>query len=186
MKTLDVLTREHRTIESMGLRFAAENARIARGQEVDAEALERLLAFFELEVDGHHQEKEERVFLPRLLWHAPEEQALELRALLDEHRDQRALLASLRGEIEGVAYGDGGALDAWLADAQRYLALQREHSRWEGMRLFPLARTCLSRRDDHAIWRGFRRLEQSHGHTLWDAAAALVAWLERRRAGVAA
>lgn len=186
MKTLDVLAREHRIIESMALRFEAELARSARGDEVDAEALERLLGFFEHEVDGHHQEKEERVFLPRLLLRAPPEEARGLRALLDEHRAQRALLEGMRAQLEGVTYGDGGALDALLHGAKRYLAVQREHSRWEGARLFPLARRHLSRRDDHALWRGFRRLEASHGHALWDAAEALGEWLERRRASAAA
>ncbi|MSR63507.1 MAG: hypothetical protein EXS08_13780 [Planctomycetes bacterium] len=186
MKTLAVLAREHGTIESMAQRFEVEIARIPGGEEVDAEALERLLGFFELEVDGHHQEKEERVFLPRLLLRAPSEEARALRGLLDDHRAQRQLLAGMRGEIEGVAYGDGGALNALLHNARRYLTVQREHSRWEGARLFPLARLCLSRRDDHAICRGFRRLETNHGHALWDAAAALVAWLELRRAPASA
>lgn len=181
MRALHQLAREHAAIGALLARFEAEIEDAVRVGEADAEALDRLLDFFERRVDGQHQEKEELVFLPRLLARAAGPDLLLLRSLVDDHGAQRQLLACMRGQVEGVAYGECTSLAAMVVEGRRYVRAQRGHSRWEQRRLFPLARRILGPRDDRALVIGFRRLDETWGGLLWDAACTLAEWLDQRR-----
>ena len=143
MKTLAMLIGEHAAIREMIARFEAEIDAIEDRGAVDAEALGRLLGFFEEQIDGHHQEKEERVFLPRLLTRAHGWDAVLVRSLLDDHASQRKLLAAMRCEIDKAAYGEPNSLAILARTARRYVEHQHRHSRWEELVIFPLARRIL-------------------------------------------
>jgi hemerythrin-like domain-containing protein len=99
MRTLQVLAWEHAAIAACCDRFEAEIDAIVIRSEVDAEALDRLLQFFEHEVDGHHQEKEERIFMPRLLSRASGEDVEALRAMFSRPPRAAKLLAHMRNQI---------------------------------------------------------------------------------------
>ena len=92
MKTLIVLAREHEAIERIVTRLEHELDTLTRTGELDGEALQRMLEFFEQAVDGHHQESEERVLLPRLLLRAQGDEAALVRSLLVDHGEQRTFL----------------------------------------------------------------------------------------------
>lgn len=186
MKALQILARDHAAIARCGERFEDETDAIIGRCAVDPEALDRLLTFFEVQVDGHHQEKEERIFMPRLLTRAPGEDVERLRSLLDDHALQRKLLAHMRTEIEGVTDGVPSSLVALVRVAKHYLRLQREHSHWEQTVLFPMARHILRPRDDRAILNGFRRLDELWGTSVVEAGRALEEWLDQRQALLAA
>lgn len=186
MQAIRVLTSEHAAIAACCERFEAEIHGILDKCEVDAEALDRLLQFFEVQVDGHHQEKEERIFLPRLLSRASGEDVISLRELLQDHGEQRKLLAHMRNQIEGVTYGEPNSLAVFVRAAQRYLRAQRDHSTWEQTVLFARAREILGPTDDRAVLNGFRRLDEVWGTSVTAAARALVAWLDQRHSLVAA
>jgi hemerythrin-like domain-containing protein len=186
MQALLTLTREHAAIGALLARFEIEIASAIRSGELDGEAVERLLAFFEREVDGHHQEKEERVLLPRLLARARGVDLATLRSLADEHALQRKLLTRMRNQIEGASYGEPNSVAVLVRLAKSYVQHQREHSRWEQNVLFPLARRTLGPADDRALRIGFRRLDEVWGAPLWDAACELAEWLDQRRSLVPA
>jgi hemerythrin-like domain-containing protein len=186
MKALQALAREHAAIASCCERFETEIGEIIRWSEVDAEALDRLLTFFEVQVDGHHQEKEERIFMPRLLSRASGGDVDALRALFDDHGAQRKLLAQMRNQIEGAAYGEPNSIAVLVRAAKHYLREQREHSTWEQTTLFPMAVRILGPRDDRAILNGFRRLDQMWGTSVAGAARSLAEWLDQRRSLVGA
>ncbi|NOT29468.1 MAG: hypothetical protein HOP15_03360 [Planctomycetes bacterium] len=185
MQALQVLAREHAAIAACCERFEAEIGATVARCEVDAEAMDRLLRFFEVQVDGHHQEKEERIFMPRLLTRAPGADVFVLRFLFDDHGAQRQLLAQMRAQVEGVTYGEPNSIAVLVRAAKSYLRAQRQHSRWEQTTLFPMARRILGPRDDRALLNGFRRLDELWGTAVWDAARSLAEWLDQRRALVA-
>ena len=184
MRALQVLAREHAAIERCRTHFARETATIAGRGEADAEAVDRLISFFEVQVDGHHQEKEERVLMPRLLARARGEDVLTLETLADEHGQQRRLLAQMRNQLEGAAYGEPNSLAVLVRCTWNYLRAQREHSEWEGRTLFPLAARILDARDDRALVRGFRSVDELFGTSVLDSERALAAWLAERHATV--
>ena len=186
MKALRALTREHAAIAALIDRFEAEIEGSAGAGEIDVEAVERLLSFFEEQVDGHHQEKEERIFFPRLVTRATGEDALAVRWLFEDHGAQRKLLAGMRNQVEGAAYGEPNSLAVLVRMARSYVRAQREHSRWEQAVLFPLARRILAPRDDRAVLNGFRRLDALWGRSVEDAALSVAEWLDQRRSLVPA
>jgi hemerythrin-like domain-containing protein len=182
LRSLIILAREHRALRAIAARFEHELTSARATGLVDGEAAARLLEFFEHEIDGHHQEKEERAFLPRLAAAASGAEREALHGLVEDHARERELLASLRRELEAVAYGDPGATATFVCDARAYLGMQREHSRREEALLFPLAPALLSERADLAVLAHFRQLDHEWGGTVWEAARALEAWLDRHRA----
>jgi len=186
MRVLQILAREHAAIAECSRRFEAELESIALRGEVDAEAVERLLHFFEHEVDGHHQEKEERIFMPRLLSRASGEDVQALRAMFADHGAQRSLLAQMRNQIEGITYGEPNSLEILTRAARKYLRAQRVHSRWEQATLFPMATRVLGPRDDRALLNGFARLDEIWGSSVWAAERSLAEWLDQRRSLVPA
>lgn len=186
MKTLMILAREHKAIRAIASRLENEFAAARHQGTLDGEAVDRLLEFFEREVDGHHQEKEERGLLPRLLARAPSRDERQLRALLHDHAFERKILGRLRGAVEGAAYGDWGSTAALVRDGRLYLRMQREHSRREEAVLFPLARRLLGEHEDLAVMDAFSRLDHEWGGTVWATARALERWLDQRQTPVAA
>lgn len=186
MKTIMILAREHEAIRAIASRLEHEFAAAREQGTLDGEAVDRLLGFFEHEVDGHHQEKEERAFLPRLISRASFGDERLLRTLLQDHAFERKVLDKLRGEVEGAAYGDWSSTASLVRDGRVYLCMQREHSRREEDVLFPLARRLLSAHDDLVVMDAFRGLDHDWGGTVWAAARALERWLDQRRSPVAA
>lgn len=182
MRALGVLAREHEAIARMLAHLEAELEALPLRGEIDAEAVERLLVFFERHVDGQHQEKEERVFLPCLLARARGPDAALAREALGQHAEDRARLAAMRCHIEGATYGDPGSLAQVSNQARGYIRHQREHSRWEQSALFALAHRILSAGDDDALLEGFRAFDAAQAESVLAAAGSLTLWLARRRA----
>lgn len=180
MRTLRILTREHAAIAALIDRFEAEVDRIVALGGADAEAVDRLLLFFETQVDGHHQEKEERVFLPRLLARASGDEERLLRVAIEDHGAQRKLLERMRNQLEGATYGEPNSLAALARGARTYMREQREHACWEQSVLFPLAARILEREDDRTIVDGFRQLDEQWGGLVWEESRAVSEWLDRR------
>lgn len=180
MKTLQALARDHRVLHDLLDRLELELDLCVAHGDVDAECVDRLVDYFEREVDGLHQDKEERVLLPRLLRRAPEEDAATLRALAHDHALERRCLEAMRRQIEGAAYGDPGSLAAFVRAGRAYVEHQRRHSDWEQRAIFPLAERILTPRDDRAMLAGLKRLEQRHGVGVQEGGLHLLAWLARR------
>ncbi len=182
MRALGVMAREHEAIARMLTHLEQELDALQAQGEIDVEAVERLLVFFERHVDGRHQEKEERVFLPCLLARAQGAEAALAREALAEHDADRARLAAMRGNLEGAAYGDPGSLAQVGLQARDYIRHQREHSRWEQSVLFALAHRILSAGDDRELLEGFRAFDAAQPDSVIEAAGSLTAWLAHRRA----
>jgi len=181
MKALALLSREHAAIGALLGRLERELAEATRSGEVDAEAIDRLQGFFEHVVEGHHQEKEERLFLPCLLTRATGAELELLRTVAREHSSQRRALEHMRGQLEGAAYQELFATAALVREGRAFVRRQREHSRWEERVLFTLARRRLSPEDDRLLAADLRREDELRRTTVWEAACAVAEWLDRRR-----
>jgi len=181
MRAIAELAREHAAIGALVARFEQEVRAIARGMELDPEAIDRLIGFFEQEVDGYHQEKEEDLLLPRLRLRAGAPDLALLATLTHEHTCQRRVLASMRAQVEGVTYGEPIAMGMLGREARRYVNHQRAHSRWEQLVVFPFAQRLLRPEDDVFLLGAFQARDEVRGTTLWDAACSLAEWLDQRR-----
>ncbi|MSR63506.1 MAG: hypothetical protein EXS08_13775 [Planctomycetes bacterium] len=186
MNPLRELLREHAAIRALTARFEFEATLGETQGAIDGEAVGRLLHFFEHELDGHHQEKEERILLPRLVAHARGRELDLVLHLGQDHARQRAVLAHLANQLESASWGEPNSLRVLAREARRFVRLQQQHSRWEQHEIFSLARRWLTPDDERAIASDFRRLDEARGGSVWDAACALAAWLDQRRAFVPA
>lgn len=186
MKSIQNLSSEHRAIARISTCFEREIEAGERDGVIDCEAFDKILSFFEVQVDGHHQEKEERIFLPRLLTRACGEDVELVRGLFDQHLGQRVLLTSMRNLIAGAFCGEPSCITVLGRQGRRYLALHREHSNWEQAVVFGVAQRTLTPLDDRAILNGFRRIDDLWGTSVCNAASRLEAWLDRRTSPVPA
>lgn len=185
MKALEVLASEHLTIDGLLGRIDEQVVELERCGEFDLEAFERVLTFFERCVDGQHQEKEEREFLPRLAARATGEDVTLAQNAVVDHHDQRLMLALVRSNLEGAMYGEPNSLAVVARHARRYIRHQREHSHWETTVLFALAHRLLTPEDDRAILGGFQALDEALGGSITAAGERLEAWLKERAASLA-
>lgn len=183
MQAIQELRREHESIASVLERFERRIDAAERDFEVDREEVERLLEFLEQSVDGQHQEKEERVFLPCLMRRV-NGQSAQVQKLFREHLEDRKLLAMLRSNLEGACYGEPNCIRVLVRHGRLYLAHERKHARWEESTLFVLADRILTAEDEREIVHGFRHIDELWDSTVCVAARKLCAWLDQRGATV--
>jgi hemerythrin-like domain-containing protein len=186
MESVRELTREHDAIQGLLERFARALDQAELSGQIDAESVERLLAFLEQEVDGHHQEKEERGLLGEVMERARHADLRCAQETFREHVDERKLLALMRSNLEGACYGEPNSVAVVVRTARRYLAMQREHMVWEESALFPLAERILGPEGDRRVLNRFRELEDLRGSSVCAAAARLSEWLDQNTSPVLA
>jgi hemerythrin-like domain-containing protein len=184
MNAIQELLQDHDAIAGMLARFARAIDDAERTFEIDRETIERLLQFFEHHVDGHHQEKEEKIFLPCLMRRVTGEDRPEVRKLFREHREDRRLLAMMRSNLAGASYGEPNCIRVLARYGRLFVLRERRHAEWEESTFFPLAERVLTPRDQREILNGFRELESHHASTVAGAARQLAAWLDQQGAVV--
>ncbi len=184
MKAIEELRREHQAIAGILGLFERRLDEAERAFEIDRETIERLLEFFERAVDGQHQEKEERIFLPALTRRAADRESPLVHKIFREHLEDRKLLAMLRTNIAGASYGEPNCINVLVRYGRLYLVHERQHARWEERELFSLAERVLTPEDEREILRGFRHLDGLWGSSVSDAARRLASWLDQRGAAV--
>jgi hemerythrin-like domain-containing protein len=121
------------------------------------DAARRVCAYFD-EAGPHHHADEEIDLLPALQRRA---RTAAERAVVDEwlariaaeHLEQDKVWRRLREELQVVIDGHAAAMPA----AAEFVALQREHFRFEDAEVFPLARTLLTGADLSALGRAMAR-----------------------------
>jgi hemerythrin-like domain-containing protein len=179
MESIRELIREHKAIKGLLERFSRLLDRAEHTVEVDAEPVVRMLSFFEHEVDGFHQQKEERVLLRRLRQQARGDDLVCVHATFREHVEGHRLLLAMRSNVEGACYGEPGCIADLIRDSRRYLVGQAAHACWEEKVLFGQARRILDPSDDLQVVRAFHALDEERGDTVTGAATKLAEWLDR-------
>ncbi len=134
------------------------------GEEVPAEAIQKLLGFYRVFGDRYHHVKEEHVLIPRL------EDSCESRfqcrfgpeigVVYYEHEVARRLLHRMTVTSESLC--ESHARKAFVAEANEYLALMREHIAREKDSLIRGASWELSG-EDRALMNSFRRYTLREG-----------------------
>ena len=183
MKAIQELRSEHESIATILERFERWIDQAEQDFEVDREVIGRLLDFFEQSVDGQHQEKEERVFLPCLMRRVTGQSA-HVHKLFREHLEDRKLLAMMRNNLEGACFGEPNCIRVLVRHGRLYLAHEHKHARWEETLLFELAERILTPEDDREIAQGFRHIDKLWDSTVGIAARRLCCWLDQRGATV--
>jgi hemerythrin-like domain-containing protein len=80
--------------------------------------------------------------------------------MLDEHQEARFLSRGIREAAHSIEAGDDSARVPLVKNAQRYVALLRDHIEKEDEMLFPMADELLSPEAQDLLLRGIERIEQ--------------------------
>ena len=154
MRPTEILSAEHRVIESVldCLEVLAEEAR--RGKGPDVEQARAVLEFLRTFADRWHHGKEEDRLFPMLVARGMPAHAGPIAVMLDDHRAGRELVRRM-GEPREVADAEGFA-----AAAQGFVALLRDHIAREDHVLFPMAESMLDSAGREALRASFVAFER--------------------------
>ena len=161
MWSTDVLREEHRWILRMLQCLERVGQNSMHAGRLDAASTSELLALFTHFADGLHQEREERCLFPRLLARARSvTERMDIGRLCGEHEQERRALGRMNQDLLGAIYGQARCVRDFQREAQRYVALQRQHVLHENQALLPLADFLLTPEDDEFVMQGFVSLER--------------------------
>ncbi len=159
MKPTDILTSEHRVIQQV-LGCLEAIARQARsGGRLDRQSAAKAIDFLRGFADRCHHGKEETYLFPALEAKGFPRDGGPTGVMLHEHEQGRAHVRGMAESLEAAAAGDPAALRQFLADAEGYVALLREHIYKEDHILFQLADRTLTDEDQRTLLGAFQKVE---------------------------
>ena len=135
--------------------------RIEAGEAVPGQAIQRLLDFFQVFGDRYHHVKEERVLIPRLEDGCESRSSChfgtEIGSVYYDHEVANRVLRDMRQASKDLTGRE--ARDAFIEEAQEYIAFMREHIAKEKNSLIRAASWKLSGGDDK-LMRSFNKREK--------------------------
>lgn len=136
---IDGLKREHRAIECVLRALGTINERLAAGDTVEVELLERCIDFIRTFADGVHHQKEENLLFPAMNRCGVPSQMGPTACMLKEHHLGREFVAIMAAAVEGLRSGRSGAAEQFRTAAAGYAELLAQHIYKEDNILFLMA-----------------------------------------------
>jgi hemerythrin-like domain-containing protein len=154
-----ILMEEHRVIERVLASIEAGAGRLAQGKPM------RLLFFVDAAdfvkgfADGCHHRKEEGVLFPAMEAAGVPREGGPIGVMLAEHEEGRRLIQGMRAAAQKLESGDASSREGILQNAQRYVALLRQHIVKEDHVLFPMADKVITGEERDEVAEAFERVE---------------------------
>lgn len=155
MHPTDVLTQEHRAIESRLDELEQRIRAIQAGAPFSRPYFEAALDFFRDQADGCHHAKEEKLLFPRMKARGVAAEGGPIGVMLAEHDEGRAYLKVVRENLADAEKGSVCALDAVLENATAYIEMLRAHIYKEDNILFRFAKMVLDPSDVAELQQAF-------------------------------
>jgi len=136
---IEILMKEHRTIEEVlaALEGLADEA--ARGAPVDRAAVARFARFFREFADRCHHGKEENILFATLVERGMPSETGPIAVMLEEHRMGRVLVGALAALGDGAGEMRPDERTHFHTSAKEYISLLRVHIQKEDQILYPMA-----------------------------------------------
>lgn len=160
MKATDLLTEEHRVIESMLSSLEAGVNQLENGYPVRPEFFLAATDFMRGFADGCHHAKEEDVLFRRMEEHGITTQGCPLGVMLAEHEAGRQYTRALRSAAEAIKAGDPSGRQRAIMSSRSYINLLRLHIYKEDNILFPMADHVIPAEQHPLVWEGFEHVEK--------------------------
>jgi hemerythrin-like domain-containing protein len=139
MLATEVLKEEHRVIEKVLNALDAFTLKLERGEEVNAEVLEKSVDFIRNFADKYHHGKEEdRLFTLMTQQGFPKDSG-PIAVMLQEHDLGRSFVKAMDNAIKRYKNGDISSKKDIIENAREYTNLLRQHIYKEDNALYPLA-----------------------------------------------
>jgi len=160
MKATEILMREHRLIERVLDALEAAAGQVSRGHTLRPGFFLDAADFIAGFADGCHHHKEEDVLFGAMGGTVGPEAGGVVEMMLAEHQEARFLTRSMREAARRLEAGDETARVPLVTNAQRYVALLRDHIEKEDEMLFPMADELLTPQAQSQVIRGIERIER--------------------------
>ncbi len=154
-----VLTHEHEVVLLVVAAMEREAARIRAGEQIDGDAVEKMVTFTREFTDGCHHIKEEKALFP-LLSGKVAIAVNPVNAMLAEHEMGRGHARTISEALPEASTGDPFAALTVAGGLEGYAGLLRAHIGKENKVLFPLAERSLGAADKAALAAEFDRVER--------------------------
>lgn len=159
MKATDQLKEEHQGV-ILALSILEEIAkRLQAKKDIDLNHLKKLLEFLQVFVDKCHHGKEEDVLFPAMEKAGVPKEGGPIGMMLLEHDMGRSYIKGLSQAIGKYATGDLKASQQIIENAEKYIALLREHIEKENNILYEIADMHLSPKQQRDIPKQFDKIE---------------------------
>jgi hemerythrin-like domain-containing protein len=159
MHPTDVLSQEHRAIESMLDRLEAKIRETGPGRPFPRLFFDEALDFFRHFADGCHHAKEENLLFPRMRDRGVPQEGGPLGVMLAEHDQGRGYLKAVRANLDAAEAGDPEALRSVYGNSAAYIEMLRHHIYKEDTILFRMAKMVLEPDDVAELQRNFAAVE---------------------------
>jgi hemerythrin-like domain-containing protein len=159
MRATEILTHEHRVIEQVLGCLEAMAAEARAVGRLDGAAAQDAVAFFRNFADRCHHGKEEAHLFPALEAKGFPRDGGPTGVMLDEHEQGRAHVRGMDENIAAAAGGDPAALDRFIAHAQGFIGLLRDHIQKEDNVLFQLTDRALNAEEQQRLLEAFQKVE---------------------------
>jgi len=159
MHPTEILSQEHRAIESRMDEMEEQLRGLTPGQPFPRRFFDDALDFFRNFADGCHHAKEENLLFPRMKQRGVLEQGGPIGVMLAEHDEGRSYLKAVRENLDAAERGDPEARQRVAANATAYIGLLRQHIMKDDNILFRMARMVLQPDDVVELNREFEAVE---------------------------
>lgn len=173
MKATEVLSSEHRIIETVLRAFKAAADDAERGNPICGETFRQSLRFFKSFADGCHHRKEEDVLFPALVRLGMPENGGPVGTMLAEHHLMRSMIRSIADNLDDAVQGREAARRIVLSAAKNYVETLTAHIQKEDHCLFAMANSMMPPAEQQQVLKAFEDLEDGHEAGLHESLVAL-------------
>jgi hemerythrin-like domain-containing protein len=159
MLATQILRQEHDAILKMLDALDQTSRQLLSGTPVQASTLQGLLEFFQLFADRCHHGKEEDLLFPLLERKGMPRGGGPIGVMLFEHDHGRELIREMAAAASDYDTNPGPAAKRWVAAAENYSALLREHIMKENNVLFRMAEQMLTPDEQASLAADFEKAE---------------------------
>ena len=177
MQATTILKEEHNVIELVLTMLESVVAAARQGESVPAEFARWSIGFFRQFADSCHHHKEEEALFPLLVRRGLPKEGGPVSVMLAEHEQGRRLIREMEAATAEIPINS----QRFVAAAEQYAALLRQHIWKENNVLFPMAERLLSPADDGELLKAYEQsVCQIHGRALHERLVAEVQQWEQK------
>lgn len=162
MKPTEILSSEHRVIESMLTVLERICQKAEEAGKLDREDATSVVTFIRMFADKCHHGKEEGQLFPAMEAKGVPCESGPIGVMLSEHEQGRLFVRGMAENLESATTGDHSALRSFVENALSYVLLLRAHILKEDNILFPMAARLMSAEEQAALLAQFEVVESDH------------------------
>ncbi len=162
MKPTEILSSEHRVIETMLTVLERICTKAEEAGRLDREDADKAVNFIKMFADKCHHGKEEGQLFPAMEAKGVPCESGPIGVMLSEHEQGRRFVRGMADNLEAASTGDQPALRLFVENALSYVLLLRAHILKEDNILFPMAARLMSEDEQAALLKQFDVVESDH------------------------